>query len=64
MTAKCFDILLAALQTNPVFQNDSNLPQMPVAAQLAIGLYHFGHYGNAISTTMVALWAGVAYGTV
>ena len=37
---------------------------MNVDAQLVIVLYHFGHYGNAISTTMVALWAGVGYGTV
>ncbi|KIK92117.1 hypothetical protein PAXRUDRAFT_794583, partial [Paxillus rubicundulus Ve08.2h10] len=64
MTLECFDLLLAALQTDPVFQNQSNLPQMSVDAQLAIALYHFGHYGNAISTTMVALWAGVGYGTV
>lgn len=37
---------------------------MPVDAQLAIVLYCFGHYGSAISTTMVALWAGIGYGTV
>jgi hypothetical protein len=64
MTPECFDLLLAALQTDPVFQNNSNLPQMPVSVQLAIALYRFGHYGNAISTTMVALWAGIGYGTV
>jgi hypothetical protein len=64
ITPECFDVLLAALQTDPVFQNQSNAPQMNVDAQLAIALYRFGHYGNAISTTMVALWAGVGYGTV
>ncbi|KIK71838.1 hypothetical protein PAXRUDRAFT_181755 [Paxillus rubicundulus Ve08.2h10] len=42
----------------------SNVPQMAVDAQLAIALYRFGHYGNAISTTMVTLWAGVGYGTI
>jgi hypothetical protein len=37
---------------------------MPVAHQLAIALYRFGHYGNAVSTVKVALWAGYGYGTV
>ncbi|KIJ61906.1 hypothetical protein HYDPIDRAFT_95658 [Hydnomerulius pinastri MD-312] len=64
MTPECFDLLLAALQTDPVFHNNSNLPQMPVDMQLAIALYRFGHYGNAISTTMVGLWAGIGFGTV
>ncbi|KIK90441.1 hypothetical protein PAXRUDRAFT_831715, partial [Paxillus rubicundulus Ve08.2h10] len=47
MTPECFDVLLAAIQANPVFQNQSNILQMSVDAQLAIALYHFGHYGNA-----------------
>ncbi|KIK98318.1 hypothetical protein PAXRUDRAFT_40190, partial [Paxillus rubicundulus Ve08.2h10] len=64
ITPECFDILLASIQTDPVFQNQSYVLQMPVDTQLAIALYHFGHYGNAISTTMVALWAGIGYGTV
>jgi len=37
---------------------------MPVDEQLAIALYHFGHYGSAASTMRVALWAGVGFGTV
>ncbi|KIK92399.1 hypothetical protein PAXRUDRAFT_829997, partial [Paxillus rubicundulus Ve08.2h10] len=64
MTPECSDVLLAALQDDPVFQSQSNLLQMPVDAQLAIALYHFGHYGNAISTTMIAFWAGIGYRTV
>jgi hypothetical protein len=64
MTPECFDLLLAALHTDPVFQNNSNLPQIPVEKQLAIALYRFGHYGNAISTSMVGLWAGIGFGTV
>ncbi|KAF9224954.1 hypothetical protein BS17DRAFT_795262 [Gyrodon lividus] len=52
MTPECFDMLLAALQADLVFQNNSNLPQMPINAQLAIVLYHFGHY------------AGIGFGTV
>ena len=37
---------------------------MPVAEQLAIALYRFGHYGNAASQMKIALWAGVGYETV
>ena len=37
---------------------------MPLDKQLAIALYCFGHYGNAISTSMVGLWAGIGFGTV
>ncbi|KAG2037330.1 hypothetical protein BDR03DRAFT_1010792 [Suillus americanus] len=64
VTPDCFDVLISTLQDDSVFHNQSNLPQIPVAVQLAIALYHFGHYGNAISTKLVALWAGVGYGTV
>jgi hypothetical protein len=60
----CFDDLVAVIQDDEVFQNNSNNPQMPVAEQLAIALFRFGHYGNATSTLKVALWAGVGYGTV
>ena len=58
----CFDDLVAVIQDDEVFQNNSNNPQMPVAEQLAIALFRFGHYGNATSTLKVALWAGVGYG--
>ena len=64
LTPECFDLLLTALHMDPVFQNNSNLPQIPVEKQLAIALYRFGHYGNAISTSMVGLWAGIGFGTV
>ena len=37
---------------------------MPVAEQLAIALFRFGHYGNAVNVIKTALWAGVGYGTV
>ena len=37
---------------------------MSVDEQLTIALYHFGHYGNAVSTMKVALWAGVGFGSV
>jgi hypothetical protein len=64
ITPDCFDVLVSVLQDDPVFHSESNVPQMPVAAQVAIALYRFGHYGNAISTKLVALWAGIGYGTV
>jgi hypothetical protein len=37
---------------------------MPVEEQVAIALYHFGHYGNAASSMKVILQFGVRYGTV
>lgn len=61
---QCFDLLVATLQDDPVFHNGSNVPQMPVEDQIAIALYRFGHFGNAVSNMKVALWAGVGYGTV
>ena len=61
---KCFNDLVTVIQDDPIFHNNSNYAQMPVAEQLAIALYRFGHYGNASSTLKVALWAGVGFGTV
>ena len=60
----CFDDLVNVIQDDEVFHNNSNNSQMPVDEQLAIALYHFGHYGNAASTMKVALWAGAGFGTV
>ena len=37
---------------------------MPVAEQVAIALYHFGHYGNAARAMKVALHFGIGFGTV
>jgi len=37
---------------------------MPVEQQLAVELYHFGHYGNAASMMNVALWVGFGFATV
>jgi hypothetical protein len=64
MSPDCFDHLITSIQHHPVFHNNSNHVQMSVEEQLAITLYHFGHYGNAASTMKVALWAGIGYGTV
>lgn len=37
---------------------------MAIDHQLAITLYRFGHYGNAVSLQRVADWAGIGKGTV
>jgi hypothetical protein len=37
--SNCFDDLLAVIQDDPVFHNNPNNPQMPVAEQLAIALF-------------------------
>ncbi|KAF8230065.1 hypothetical protein L208DRAFT_1283661, partial [Tricholoma matsutake] len=60
----CFDDLVNVLKDDPVFHNNSNNPQMPIDEQLTIALFQFGHYGNAVGTLKVALWAGVGFGTV
>jgi len=64
MDPSCFDDLVEVVRDNGVFHNNSNNLQMSVDEQLAIALYHFGHYGNAVSTMKVALWEGVGFGSV
>jgi hypothetical protein len=64
ITPDCFNDLVSIIKDEDVFLNDSNNEQMSVVHQLAIALYRFGHYRNAVSTVKVALWAGYGYGTV
>jgi hypothetical protein len=64
ITPQGFDDLVAILQDDPIFHNNSTNEQTPVDKQVAIALYRFGHHGNAASQMKVALWAGVGYGTV
>jgi hypothetical protein len=64
ITPTCFDMLVSVLQQDPVFHNQSHVDQLPIADQVAIALYRFGHHGNAVTTRDVALWAGIGYGTV
>jgi hypothetical protein len=59
-----FDSLLELVRDDPIFQNNSNQPQLPVQYQLAIALFRFGHHGNAASVESIAQWAGVSAGTV
>ncbi|KAH7916941.1 hypothetical protein BV22DRAFT_1124096 [Leucogyrophana mollusca] len=64
VSPSCFDAILAAIEDDPIFHNNSQNQQDPIDRQLAVTLHRLGHYGNAASTLKVALWAGVGYGTV
>ena len=64
ITPACFNKLVSAIEDDLVFHNSSQNYQMPVAEQVAVALYCFGHYGNAASVMKVALHFGVGYGTV
>lgn len=59
-----FDGLLQKIVNHPVFHNNSNVPQAPVAIQLAIFLNRAGHYGNSASPEDIGQWAGVSPGSV
>jgi hypothetical protein len=59
-----FDALLEKICKDEVFLNNSNNQQLPVEQQVAVTLYRFGHFGNAVSMQEVALWAGWGFGTV
>jgi hypothetical protein len=59
-----FDKLVAALENDPIFSNNSNHPQLPVDQQVAVALYRFGHGGNAASIQAIANWAGLGKGTI
>jgi len=59
-----FDDILDQISDHTIFQNWSNNKQLPVAIQLAIFLFHAGHYGNACTPEDVAQWAGISVGTV
>ncbi|KAH9905559.1 uncharacterized protein B0H18DRAFT_855416, partial [Fomitopsis serialis] len=64
VTPFTFDRLLARIHHDPVFSNESNSDQMPVADQLATTLFRFGHSGNGVRLTRVAAWSGYAKGTI
>ena len=64
VSPETFNAIILAIQDDPIFHNNSEVPQAPVSDQLAVALYRFGHYGNAVSHKKVALWAGIGAGTV
>ena len=53
-----FDRILDQISCHPIFHNNSENRQVPVAIQLAVFLFRAGHYGNAASLEDVAQWAG------
>jgi hypothetical protein len=59
-----FDDILDLISGHPIFHNNSNNSQLPIAIQLAIFLNRAGHYGNSISLVDVSQWAGVSVGSV
>ncbi|KIK19894.1 hypothetical protein PISMIDRAFT_106721, partial [Pisolithus microcarpus 441] len=59
-----FDEILDQISGHLVFQNQSNNKQLPVSIQLAIFLYHMGHYGNVCLPEDVGQWAGISIGMV
>ena len=59
-----FDGILEKIRDHHIFHNNSHCPQIPVETQLAIFMYHAGHYGNAASPEAIGHWAGVCPGTV
>ncbi|KAG6882683.1 hypothetical protein C0992_010977 [Termitomyces sp. T32_za158] len=59
-----FDRLVNCIINDSIFSNNSQNKQMPVEEQLAITLYHFGHYSNATGLDKVAKWSGYAKGTI
>ena len=64
VSAPIFDHILNQISIHPIFHNNSNNRQLLVAVQLAIFLFHVGHYGNAVALDYVAQWAGVSIGSV
>jgi hypothetical protein len=59
-----FDDILNHISNHPIFQNQSNNPQLPVSIQLTIFLNRVGHYGNAITLENVAQRAGMSVGSI
>lgn len=64
VTPHTFDALVELIQGDKTFHNNSHNQQAPVAEQLAVALYRFGHFGNAAGLEEVGLWSGFSYGTV
>jgi hypothetical protein len=59
-----FNFILDLIKDHPVFQNNSNTPQAPIHVQLAVTLYHVGHFGNGACLEDIAWDAGYSEGAV
>lgn len=64
MEPATYHLLVNKLENEPVFHNDSNNLQMPVHLQILIALKQFETYGNGVTISEVADWAGIGHGTV
>lgn len=54
-----FDHLMELIRDHKIFQNNSNVPQLPISTQLTIFFVCVGHYGNLSASNYVAQWARV-----
>lgn len=59
-----FQHVLRLIQTNPIFENESNISQAPVEDQLHYGLYKLGHDGSLASYGACATNWGVSEGHI
>ncbi|OCH91582.1 hypothetical protein OBBRIDRAFT_834122 [Obba rivulosa] len=60
-----FGIIENRIAPDPIFRSGpTGRRQTEVRVQLAVFLYHLGHYGNATSVSSIADWAGIANGSV
>ena len=59
-----FNYILEEISNHTIFQNCSNNKQLPISIQLAIFLFHTGHYKNACTPDDVTQWAGISVGMV
>ena len=57
-----FKYVTSLIKDDPIFYNNSNIPQIPVYAQLHYALYKFGSDGNASSWTYGASKWGISEG--
>ncbi|KIY60886.1 hypothetical protein CYLTODRAFT_363592, partial [Cylindrobasidium torrendii FP15055 ss-10] len=63
VSPRVFRTLLDLIEDDPVFQNNSHVPQTPVDVQLATTLYRMGRYGNGGSCKDIARVLGIGDGT-
>ena len=64
VSPQVFQALLCLIEDHAVFQNNSNNCQTPVEIQLAVTLYHMGHFGNGASLEDIARGSGGSEGSV
>ncbi|KAA1110729.1 hypothetical protein PGT21_030420 [Puccinia graminis f. sp. tritici] len=64
MSQESFHQLLDLIKGNPVFHNNSNVPQRPVRDQLMVTLRRMGMSGNGSSIGVLARFFRISEGTV